>query len=234
MINKNPTNDDSKKENAKKKSPWAIFLKIIKSIWKIYLGNRTTFHFVESIQLTFIYFFAFIVLSYAIQGYLGGFPETVFYFFPGLQEILLNRFMKFFSMPEKTFLLYLIILELIVNKNRFTFSLLVKYNILMIFTLEMIQNLLISYWDLFLNREVEYAYTGEIGIYTHDIAYFFFMLLYLVTTLVYGYCYLRSIFGRFPVFAGKYSFISDSVAFWLKIKIPKKGKGKGKRKERKE
>jgi hypothetical protein len=238
MINKNPTNDDSinddsinddiTNEDTIKESPWAIFLRIIKIIFKVYLGNRTTRHIVECIQLTVIYFLAFIVLSYAIQGYLGGFPESVFFFFPRLQDILMNPYMKFFSMPEKTFLLYLIILELLVSKNRYGFSLLVKYNILLVFLLEMLQNIAISYWDLFINREVEYAYIGEIGVHVYDIAHFFFMLLYIMTVITYGYCYLRSIFGRFPVFIGKTAFITDSVAFWLKIKIPKKGKGKGK------
>jgi hypothetical protein len=239
MINNNPTNDNpiddepinedfieenSIDENLTKVSPWFTFREILKKFIKLCLnGNRQTKHIIECIQLSFIYFFAFVVLSYAIQGYLGGFPEFIFSLFPNLQEILNVPFLKLLAMPEKTFLVYLVLLEFIMSRSRYSFSLLVKFNILLIFLLEMVQNLLISYWDLFCNREIEYSYIGlNTGIFVQDLAILFFITLYLTFVLVYGYCFLRSCAGRFPVFPGSARFITDSVAFWLRIKIPKR------------
>lgn len=235
MINTNPANDspindnpidENIDDNPTKVSFWLKSSEIIKKILKFLIkGNRSTRHIVECIQLTFIYFFAFVVLSYSIQGYLGGFPEVVFYFLPYLQEILNVQALKILAMPEKTFVVYLVILELLMSKSRYGFSLLVKFNILLIFVLEMIQNLMISYWDLIFNREIEYSYVGEVAVIAHDVAQFFFVTIYGIFVLTYAYCFLRSCAGRFPVFAGPASFVSDSVAFWLRIKIPRKGKG---------
>ena len=233
MINNNPTNDspiddnidENLDENPTKVSFWSNFTKIMKKSIKVLLkGNRSTRHIIDCFQLSFIYFFAFVVLSYSIQGYLGGFPELVFYFLPHLQEILNVQGLKILATPEKTFVVYLIVIELLMSRSRFNFSLLVKFNILLIFVLEMMQNLAISYWDLIFNREIEYSYVGEVAVIAHDVAQFFFLTLYAVCVLTYGYCFLRSCLGRFPVFAGPASFVTDSVAFWLRIKIPRKGK----------
>jgi hypothetical protein len=87
---------------------------------------------------------------------------------------------------------------------------------------------MISYWDLFFNREIEYSFVGETGLYIQDLATFFFTTLYLFFSLIYLYCFVRSCAGRFPVFPGSARFVSDSVAFWLQIKISPKGKGTNK------
>ena len=211
MINNNSLNA----------SFWYQFDRKIKQILR-FLRKKTKVkkRIVECIQLSFIYFFAFVVLSYSIQGYLGGFPEFIFHLFPFLQSILNITVLKILATPEKTFIIYLVVLELLMRRSRYSFSLLVKFNILLIFVIEMFQNLLISYWDLLINREIEYSFVGETGIYVQSIANFFFITLYLFSTLTYLYCYLRSCAGRFPVFPGPTRFISDSVAFWLQIKVP--------------
>jgi len=180
---------------------------------------------IERIQLTFIYFFAVVVLSYSIQGYLGGFPEFVFQIFPYLQDILNIQILKVLATPEKTFIIYLIVLETLMTRSRYSLSLLVKFNILLIFIFEMFQNLVISYWDLFVNREIEYSSVGNTGVIIQDLAIFFFTLLYLVCLLVYLFCYTKSFMGRFPVLPGNLRFITDSVAFWLQLKISNTGKG---------
>ena len=89
----------------------------------------------------------------------------------------------------------------------------------------MFQNLIISYWDLFVNREIEYSFVGSTGVIVQDLAIFFFTLLYLFCLIVYLFCYIKSFMGRFPVFPGNAAFITDSVAFWLQLKISDKGKG---------
>ena len=217
MINNNSTNA----------SLWSTFTRKLKQILKFFLKKTAvTKRIVECIQLSFIYFFAFVVLSYSIQGYLGGFPEFIFHLFPFLQDLLNIPILKILATPEKTFVIYLVVLDLLMRRSRYSFSLLVKFNILLIFVIEMFQNLLISYWDIFLNREIEYSFVGETAIYVQEIATFFFITLYLVSIITYSYCFLRSCLGRFPVFPGSTSFITDSVAFWLQIKITPKGTDK--------
>lgn len=216
MINKNSTTN----------LLVSSFVRKIKKLIKLFLkSTRKNKKFIERIQLTFIYFFAVVVLSYSIQGYLGGFPEFVFQLFPFLQDILNIQILKLLATPEKTFVIYLIVLETLMTRSKFSFSLLVKFNILLIFILEMFQNLIISYWDLFVNREIEYSFVGSTGVIVQDLAIFFFTLLYLFCLLVYLFCYLKSFTGRFPVFPGNASFITDSVAFWLQLKISDTGKG---------
>jgi hypothetical protein len=137
MVNNNSTNP----------SLWSNFRRKIKQIIKDLLKSsrtRTSKRILEKIQLTFIYFFASVVLSYSIQGVLGGFPEFIFYIFPDFEEMLTNPLLQLLATPEKTFLLYLLLIEVILNKSRFNFSLLVKYNILLIFLLIEKLNMLFS------------------------------------------------------------------------------------------
>ena len=211
--------------NFTNRSLWSNFARKMKKFLKLFLKSTRKNQFViERIQLTFIYFFATIVLSYSIQGPLNGFPEFIFYAFPSFETLLNNPFLKLLATPEKTFVLYLVILELLMNRSRFSFSLLVKFNILLIFILEMFQNLLISYWDLFFNREIEYDATGADPLFDQELAIFFFMVLYFFVLLIYLFSYIKSMNGRFPAFPGSASFMTDSVAFWLQIKISKKRK----------
>lgn len=184
----------------------------LKSLWK----NRSI---IERIQLTFIYFFASVVFSYSIQSYLSGaLPEFIYFFFPDIDQFLLNPYLKILSTPEKTFILYFIILQLLMTRSTL-FSLLVKFNILLIFILEMFQNLIIAWWDLLVHREIEYGFDATNGLWIHDLANSFFSLMYLFFLLVYLYSYVKSMTGKFPTFPGNSRFITDSVAFWLQIKV---------------
>ena len=211
-------------------SLWSNFVRKAKKFSRLILKNlhkNQGFH--ERIQLTFIYFFAIIVLSYSVQGFLGGVPEFVFSFFPGFFNILQNPYIKLLANPEKTFVLYIIILEILMSKSSYTFSLLVKFNILLIFILEMFQGLFIAYWDLFLNREIDFMFPGSSGNIIASVASYFFTLLYIMSLGVYLYSYFKSMLGKFPTFPSYARFVTDSVAFWLQIKIPdpsKKGKSK--------
>ena len=106
-------------------SLWSNFVRKMKKFLKLFLkSTRKNQFIIERIQLTFIYFFATVVLSYSIQGYLGGFPEFVFQLFPFLQDVLSNPILKLLATPEKTFVIYLVVLELLMNRSRFGFSLL--------------------------------------------------------------------------------------------------------------
>lgn len=175
----------------------------------------------QRIQLSFIYFFAIVVLTFSIQSYIGSFPDIIYKIFPFLQNLLNIQFLKIFATPEKTFILYLIILEVLINRSIFKFSLLIKYNVLLIFILEMFQNLFISYWDLLFNREIEFV-GGGAPVISQEIAIVFFCLLFLFFLLTYLYCYFKSFQGKFPVFGGPLKPLTDSVAFWLQLKVSNK------------
>ena len=197
--------------------------KIIKSIRKISKRNRRIF---EQIQLSFIYFFAVVVLTYTIRNSLGYFPEMLFKLFPFLVPIFEIQALKILAAPEKTFVLYMLILEMFLNRSFFNFSVLVKFNVLLIFILEMLQNLLVSYWDILFNRELDVLNGGVIIARTATMFFYFFLFLFFFG--IYCYSYVSSLSGNFPRFPGVLKSITDSVAFWLQIKLLKKGNRKQK------
>jgi hypothetical protein len=211
MINNNSTNSSFFQELVKR------IKKMIKLFKKSSRANRYIF---QGIQLTFIYFFAIVVLTYTIKNSLGYFPEILYQIIPFLQQILDFQILKILASPEKTFILYLLVLELLINRSSFQFSLLVKFNVLLIFILEMLQNLIISYWDLLFSRELDILNTS-LMIPKNTNAYFF-SLLFLSFLGLYLSSYIRGMRGLFPSFPGVLQVIVESVAFWLQIKIVKK------------
>jgi hypothetical protein len=54
---------------------------------------------------------------------------------------------------------------------------------------------------------------------------FFFSIFFVFFFFIYLYSYFRGLKGLYPVLPGFLQFISESVAFWLQIKITKKEKG---------
>jgi len=194
-----------------------FFKKIIKIINK---NSKKNYKFFQSIQLTFIYFFATIVLLYTIQNSLGSIPDLLLTFFPFFEKILKFPLLKILAAPEKTFILYLLVLEVLINRPIFNFSLLVKFNVLFIVILEMIQNLTITYWDLLFTREI-----GMLSGNTFLDKYAtinFYSILFIYFFGVYIYSYIRGLKGLFPSFKNflLLESIVDSVAFWLQIKTP--------------
>ena len=214
MTNNNSTN----------LSFWARFVKRIKKLIKLFqkktLKQKNT---LQRIQLTFIYFFAIVVLFYSVKSSLGFFPETLFVFFPFFQKLLQIPILQFLATPEKTFLLYLFVLEYLINRSVFNLSLLVKFNILLIFLLEMIQNLMISYWDLLFSRDIEIL--AATPIFSKSSTIYFFCIFFVFFFIVYLYSYFRAFKGLYPILPGFLGSIAESVAFWLQIKINKKEKG---------
>lgn len=193
--------------------------KISKKFRKTAKTNRRVF---EQFQLTFIYFFAVVVLTYTIRNSLGYFPEMLFRLFPFLVPIFDIQALKILAAPEKTFVLYMLIIEIFLNRSFFNFSVLVKFNVLLIFILEMLQNLLVSYWDILFNRELDVLNGGVVIARTATMFFYFFLFLFFF--ILYLYSYLSSLKGIFPKFPGVLKSITDSVAFWLQIKLLKKGK----------
>jgi len=197
------------------------FLKFIKKFIKLIRKNSQKYkNIFQRIQLTFIYFFAIVVLTYSIRNFLGYIPEIILQFFPFLEQILDIQFLKILASPEKTFIIYLIVLEILINRSTFNFSLLVKFNVLLIFILEMLQNLLANYWDLIFGREIDTSLIGNNLIVSRNANIAFYVFLYLSFLFIYLYCYYKSMLGSFPTFPSFLQCVVDSVAFWLQIKTP--------------
>ena len=188
--------------------------KVLKFLRQASKKNRKIF---ERFQLTFIYFLASVVLTYSIRNSLGYFPEILFSIFPFLPKVFDIQALKILAAPEKTFLLYMLILEMCINRSYLNFSLLIKFNVLLIFLLEMLQNLLISYWDLFFNRELDLL-IGGVAVVAKNATMIFYSFLFLFFFILYVYSYFTSMNGKFPTFPGLLKTITDSVAFWLQIK----------------
>jgi len=234
------------KNNSTNLSLWKMFLKrgkkILKSIQKSLRDFSQKYPDVSQIiQLTFIYFFAVIDLMYAVLNNvfsLGYLPEILIPFFPLIKAILQSPILKIWASPEKVFFLSYVVIEFMVVRSTFKFSKLVKYNILLLFALLMIQGLVISYWDLLFHRQIaspvaKWAYDQGALIYTDkSLAIVFFLNTFLIFIFGYVYLYFRAIRGKFATIPTM-EWLTDSIAFWLRIKTPtmrfgKRKKNKGK------
>ena len=192
----------------------------------------------QVIQLTFIYLFALIDLFHSILNNvftLGYFPEILRPIFPIIKSILVSPLLRAWSSPEKVFFLSYIVIEFMVVRAIFKFSKLVKYNILLVFSLLMVQGLIISYWDLLFHRAIatpvaKWTYDQGALIHTDKrLAVFFFFNTFIGFVLVYTYLYLRALNGKFATIPGL-EWLTDTVAFWLRIKTPTMRFGKRKKK----
>ena len=188
----------------------------------------------QSIQLTFVYFFAFIDLIYSILSTvynLGYYPEILDTQYPFFRAIIMSPIVRFWASPEKVFFLSYLVLEHMVIRSTFKFSKLVKYNIMLVFTLLMVQGLVISYWDVLFNPEMiqhsadlnQAAIEMDQGITLEEVSRIIAILLFLIIFLsfvgIYLYCYWRALDGIFPTLPGC-SWLTDSVCFWLRIQTP--------------
>lgn len=192
----------------------------------------------QVIQLTFIYLFALIDLFHSILNNvfaLGYFPEILKPIFPFVKAVLVSPILRAWSSPEKVFFLSYIVIEFMVVRAIFKFSKLVKYNILLVFSLLMVQGLIISYWDLLFHREIatpvaKWAYDQGALIHTdRRLAVFFFFNTFITFVIMYVYLYLSALNSKFATIPGL-EWLTDSVAFWLRIKTPTMRFGKRKKK----
>lgn len=193
---------------------------------------------IQNIQLTFIYLFATIDLFHSILNSMlsmGHLPEAFLPAFPFVQTIITNPILRILASPEKIFFFSFVVLEFMVNRPN-KFSKLVKYNVLLLFSVLMIQGLILSYWDLFFNRTianpiVKWAYDqGALLNSDRELAMVFFFLTFCLFFASYIHFYVKALNGQFLRIDGM-EWLTDSVAFWLKIKTPtmRIGKDSGKK-----
>jgi hypothetical protein len=224
-------------------SLWGNVIKFGKKLITIFRTNLREFSIKypnssQIIQLSFIYLFALIDLFHSILNNvfaLGYFPEILRPIFPAIKAILVSPLLRAWSSPEKVFFLSYIVIEFMVVRAIFKFSKLVKYNILLVFSLLMVQGLIISYWDLLFHREIatpvaKWAYDQGALIHTDKrLAVFFFFNTFITFIIAYFYLYIRALNGKFATIPGL-EWLTDSVAFWLRIKTPTMRFGKRKKK----
>jgi hypothetical protein len=231
------------KNNSVKSSFWGnitnltkIFFFKIRKIFRDFSLNYP--NIAQIIQITFIYFFALVDLFHSILNNvfaLGYFPEILKPVFPLVKAILVSPILRVWSSPEKVFFLSYLVIEFMVVRSTFKFSKLVKYNILLVFSLLMVQGLIISYWDLLFHREIvssvaKWSYDHGAIIHTdRRLAIFFFFNTFMIFLCGYLYLYLCAINGKFATIPGM-EWLTDSVAFWLRIKTPTMRFGKRKKK----
>lgn len=189
------------------------------------------------IQLVFIYFFAFIDLCFTILSFvfqldipdvLG--PFTDFFF-----NILDNAYLQFLFSPEKTFFFSYIIQEFMIIRGSWGVAKIIKYNTLLIFALLMLQALSVNCWEILFHREVlvparKYYYDGGTLMYVDmDLALNFFLGTFIAFLGIYIYTFVLAWSGKFTAFPRPLTWITDSVAFWLKMKTPTMKIGKGRK-----
>jgi len=223
---------------------WKNFVKTITKIIKFITKLSTAFNSAypntsQNIQLTFIYFFAIIDLLYGILSNvfsLGYFPEILAPLFPLIKSILLSPIFRIWASPEKVFFLSYVAIEFMIVRSTFNLSKLVKYNILLIFALLMLQGLAISYWDLLFHREVATSAArwlfdeGILIASDKNLAISFFLNTFIIFILLYFYLYIKAISGKFSTLPGM-EWLTDSIAFWLRIKTPTMRFGNRKKKD---
>jgi hypothetical protein len=173
-------------------------------------------HIIQRIQLTFIYFFAIVVLSYNTIGYLGEFP-LIFEYFPGWKAVLRNPIMGMLNSQEIAFSFCFVLIQLLNNRSRYAFTTLLKYNIMLIFLLEMCQNTIALYCDMLAGDEMEIMSTAK-EYAAFPLVNYFYIFFYFFCLAIYIWCYGRSFTGHYPIFTGPTRVITDSVAIWLKLK----------------
>ena len=227
-------------------SSWRLFVKRLKKGAKSVKKSLRNFsikypNVSQIIQLSFIYFFAVVDLLYSVLNNvfsLGYLPEILLPIFPVIKSILQNPVLKIWASPEKVFFLSYVVIEFMIVRSTFKFSKLVKYNVLLIFSMLMIQGLVISYWDVLFHRQIatpvaRWAYDQGAIIYTDkNLAIVFFLNTFFLFILTYLYLYFRAINGKFATIPFM-EWLTDSVAFWLRIKTPTMRFGKRKKEKEK-
>jgi hypothetical protein len=223
----------------KEQSLWQEILKKLKIGLKKYRKFSEKFNpiFLQTVQLSFIYFFAFVDLVYSILNTvfaLGYIPWIIQPIMPVIRAILDSAFLKIWASPEKVFFMSYFVIEFMIIRQSFKFSKLVRYNILLVFSLLMIQGVVISYWDVLFNRQIATTVAkwtidqGAIVGLDKEIAIWVFFTTFIFFLFSYMCLYIKAIQGYFFTFPGLY-WLTDSVSFWLKIKTPTMRFGKRKK-----
>jgi hypothetical protein len=240
-MTQNPNISSQSPQN--KQSIWTSFIKFIKKGFYSFEKSFENFNIkfpniAQNIEVTCIYFCAIVDLIYVVLTNvfnLGYFPEILAPIYPIIQAILTSPVLRIWASPEKTFFMSQVVIELMVIRSLFKFSKLVKYNIVLVFSLVMIQGLILSFWELLFHRDIataaaQWSYDqGPLLFLDKVLGIKFFLATFIVFLIIYIFLYILALQGKFVTFT-QMRWLTDSVAFWLRIRTPSMGFGKRKKK----
>jgi hypothetical protein len=193
-----------------------------------YLNKKHPKEF-RKIQLNFIYFFGLVDLSYTYinnifaLGLFNEFADSSFHF---IVSFLGSPFFQIWASPEKVFFISYVILEILIVRPIIILPKFIRFNILLIFAILMLQGLLMSFGDLIFNQEI---ISKEILNLFEDeeedffqnklVAIIYFSTTYFIFLKQYYNLYTNALKGKI-VALNNFYWITDSIAFWLRIKTP--------------
>ena len=183
----------------------------------------------KRIQLTFIYFFGLVDLSYTYINNifaLGLFNEFADWSFNFLVQFLGSPFFQIWASPEKVFFISYVILEILIVRPIIILPKFIRFNILLVFAILMLQGLVMSFGDLIFSQEIiskgllnSFEDEGEDFFQNKLVATIYFSTTYFLFLKEYYNLYTNALKGKI-VTVGKFYWITDSIAFWLRIKTP--------------
>lgn len=169
----------------------------------------------EKLQLTLLYFFIALFLSFRAKSVVGRFTGTgkslapLSYLGRSIPSI------KSVPKPENLLVIYASLLRTITSaaaQNR-NISYLVKFNFVLVLLLEMLQFLLLDFWDIIF-KKVSFVHNTQLK-KTNIVAY---SLVFNLFAILYTYCYMIALFGKIPAFPGLLNVIPRSAQYWIKSK----------------
>jgi hypothetical protein len=193
--------------------------------------------FFQRFQVTLIYSVPFLELLYSTihNVYtIGYFPELLKPFFLYFYKIFVSSFFNFLGNPDQAFLISYLAMELFLVHEIFHLSNFIKYHIVLANFILMIQNLVIAYWDFFFNREVFIGVSkwvfddGIVLVNDPFLSALFFLNIFFLFFSFYIYFYIIALQGKF-VNLSYFNWLTDSAAFWARIKTPTMRKKKVKK-----
>ena len=182
------------------------------------------------LQICCLYLFAVIDLIFITVRFIYQLKGTLPIFLLSIQPftvaILQNPILQFLFDPLVTMLSSFLVFDLFLTKNVFKLNKLVRFNVVLIYSLLTLQQISITLWDVIFNNGLPetvaaYAWAPQLlNVSNVPVALTFFTITLVIFLYTYSYCFSCAFVGRFPRFPKGFLWISDSAAFWMRIKTP--------------
>jgi hypothetical protein len=184
-------------------------------------------YWIEKVQLTVFYFGCLVDLIFLTVDLMDSFEleDTILIDLPIL-EVFDNDFFRGIFSPDRVFLMTYFLIEFVILRKTIKVSKLMQYHLMLTFTLLMCQGLALNLWDFFFHRDAltdaflggdgdeEYVdFSETVGTVLFNVIFWFFFYNY-------GKLWIESLQGKFSELGEGFRFISDSAAFWVKIRTP--------------
>ena len=188
------------------------------------------------LQICSMYLFALIDLIYVTVRFIYQLGGTLPPFLRSIQPftvvILENPILQTLFDPLVTILSSFLVFDLFLLRNVFKLNKLVRFNIVLIYSLITLQQISMLLWDVIFNSALPetvaaYAWAPQyMTVSDVPVALVFFTITLIVFLFTYSYCFSCAFLGRFPIFPKGFFWITDSAAFWMRIKTPTMPYGK--------